>query len=77
MSDISNRIRRLVAAILHVDEAHVVPEASFINDLAAESLDRVEIAMALETEFGIEVKDNDFDKIRTVGEAEVFIKNAI
>lgn len=77
MSDISNRIRRLVAGILHVDEAHVVPEASFINDLGADSLDTVEIAMALETEFGIEVKDKDFDKIRTVGEAEVFIKNAI
>ncbi len=77
MSDISNRLKKLVATVLKVDESHVVPEASFINDLGAESLDRVEIAMALEKEFEIEVKDNDFEEIKTVRDAEVFIKNAI
>lgn len=77
MSDISNRLKNLVATVLKVDEAHVVPEASFINDLGAESLDRVEIAMALKKEFEIEVKDNDFEEIKTVRDAEVFIKNAI
>ena len=77
MSDISERLKNLVVTVLDVDEAHVVPEASFINDLGAESLDRVEIAMAIEKEFEIEVKDNDFEEIKTVRDAEIFIKNAI
>ena len=76
MSDISERLKNLVVTVLDVDEAHVVPEASFINDLGAESLDRVEIAMAIEKEFEIEVKDTDFEEIKTVRDAEVFIKNA-
>lgn len=77
MSDISERIKKLVVTVLGVDEARVVPDASFISDLGAGSLDTVEIAMALEREFKIEVSDGDFEEIKTIHDVETFIENMI
>ncbi len=77
MSDISDRIKNLVVTVLGVDEARVVPEASFVSDLGAESLHTVEIAMALEREFEIEVSDGDFGEINTIRDIEVFIEKVI
>ena len=63
MSDIAKRVKEIVAEQLGVEEALVVPEASFMDDLGADSLDTVELVMALEEEFDIEIPDEDAEKI--------------
>jgi len=63
------RLRRIVVEQLGVEESKVVPDASFIEDLNADSLDLVELIMSLEEEFGVEIPDEDAEKIVTVGDA--------
>lgn len=66
MSEIEARVKKIVAEQLGVDEAEVTNEASFIDDLGADSLDTVELVMALEEEFGTEIPDEEAEKITTV-----------
>ena len=73
--DISNKVRKIVADHLGIDENKVTDEASFTDDLGADSLDTVELVMAFEEEFGSEISDSDAEKILTVGDAVKFIEN--
>ena len=73
MSDIADRVRKKVVEHLGVDEAKVVENASFIDDLGADSLDTVELVMAFEEEFGIEIPDDAAESIQTFGDAVNFI----
>ncbi len=70
-----NRVRNLIAESLGVNPAEVVPSASFIDDLGADSLDIVELVMAIEKDFGIEIPDDDAEKISTVQDAIDYIHN--
>ncbi|MBN2753238.1 MAG: acyl carrier protein [Candidatus Goldbacteria bacterium] len=74
---IEERVKDVIVAQLGVDAAEVKPEASFIDDLGADSLDTVELVMALEEEFGVEIPDEDAEKIKTVGEATDSIKSKL
>ena len=67
------RVRAIVVEQLGVDEADVVPTASFVDDLGADSLDTVELVMALEEEFNCEIPDEDAEKITTVKEAVEYL----
>ena len=67
--EISSKVKKIVADHLGVEEEKVVDEASFIDDLGADSLDTVELVMAFEEEFGSEISDSDAEKILTVGDA--------
>ncbi len=69
------KITKIVVEQLGVDESEVKPEASFIDDLGADSLDIVELIMALEDEFEIEIPDSVAEKITTVGDAMEYIKS--
>jgi len=73
MTDINDRVKKIVVEHLGVDEAKVTEEASFIDDLGADSLDTVELVMALEEEFGVEIPDDAAEKILTVKDAIKFI----
>lgn len=73
MSEIFEKVKKIVAENLGVDEDKVTSEASFINDLGADSLDQVELVMAFEEEFGIEIPDDSAEKITTVGKAVEYI----
>ena len=73
--DVASKVRKIVADHLGVDEAKVTEEASFIDDLGADSLDTVELVMAFEEEFGAEISDSEAEKILTVGDAIKFIEN--
>jgi len=68
------KVKAIISEQLGVDEADVTMESSFIEDLGADSLDIVELVMALEEEFDIVIPDEDAEKIRTVGEAVNYIK---
>ncbi|PJB70807.1 MAG: acyl carrier protein [Alphaproteobacteria bacterium CG_4_9_14_3_um_filter_47_13] len=74
MSDIAERVKKIVIEHLGVDEAKVSEKASFIDDLGADSLDTVELVMAFEEEFNVEIPDDAAEKIQTVGDAISFIK---
>ena len=74
MSEIAEKVKKIVVERLGVEESKVTPEASFIDDLGADSLDTVELVMAFEEEFGIEIPDDAAEKIQTVGDAIGFIK---
>lgn len=69
-----DRLRKLVADQLNVTEDRIVSDAKFIDDLEADSLDLVELVMSLEDEFGIEITEEDAEKLVTVGDAEAFIR---
>ena len=69
-----DKIRQIVAEQLGVDVTEVTPTASFVNDLGADSLDTVELVMALEEEFGIEIPDEDAEKISTVADVISYIE---
>jgi len=73
MSDIEQRVKKIVAEQLGTDEATVKNESSFIDDLGADSLDTVELVMALEEEFDTEIPDDDAEKITTVQQAIDYI----
>ena len=73
--DVSATVKRIVAAHLGIDEQKVTDEASFIDDLGADSLDTVELVMAFEEEFGSEISDSEAEKILTVGDAIKFIES--
>ena len=72
--DVDATVKKIVADHLGVDEQKVINEASFIDDLGADSLDTVELVMAFEEEFGAEISDNEAEKILTVGDAIKFIE---
>jgi len=74
MSDIPERVKKIVVEHLSVDEAKVTDTASFIDDLGADSLDTVELVMAFEEEFGIEIPDDAAETIQTYGDAVKFIQ---
>jgi acyl carrier protein len=75
MSDIEKRVKKIVSEQLGTDAANVKNESSFIDDLGADSLDTVELVMALEEEFGTEIPDEDAEKITTVQQAIDYINN--
>jgi acyl carrier protein len=77
MSDIAKRVKEIVAEQLGVEEAQVLTESSFMDDLGADSLDTVELVMALEEEFDIEIPDEDAEKIQTVHDAIEYITEHI
>jgi acyl carrier protein len=77
MSDIADRVKKIVIEHLGVDADKVAMEASFIDDLGADSLDTVELVMAFEEEFGIEIPDDAAENIQTFGDAVKFISEAV
>jgi len=72
MADL-DKIKKIIAEQLGVEESEVNPDSHFIDDLGADSLDTVELVMALEEEFGIEIPDEDAEKIQTVGDVSKYI----
>ena len=75
-SDIADRVKKIVVEHLGVDEGKITEGASFIDDLGADSLDTVELVMAFEEEFGIEIPDDAAENIQTFGDAVKFITEA-
>jgi acyl carrier protein len=75
MSNLFEDVKRIVVDRLQVDEKQVTPEAGFIDDLGADSLDTVELVMALEENFGIEIPDEDANGLKTVGDAIRYIES--
>ena len=76
MSEITNKVKAIIVDKIGVDESEVTPQASFTNDLGADSLDTVELIMELEKEFDVQIPDDQAEKIATVGDAIAFIENA-
>jgi acyl carrier protein len=76
MSDVADRVKKIVVEHLGVEESKVVENASFIDDLGADSLDTVELVMAFEEEFSIEIPDDAAETIQTFGDAVKFISEA-
>jgi len=77
MSDVTTKVKAIIVDKLGVDEAEVTNEASFTNDLGADSLDTVELIMELEKEFDIQIPDDEAESIATVGDAIKFVEGAI
>ena len=75
MSDVKDKVKKIIVDHLGVDASKVTDDASFIDDLGADSLDTVELVMAFEEEFGSEISDNEAEKILTVGDAVRFIES--
>jgi acyl carrier protein len=74
---LEQRITDIIVEQLGISREEVVPEASFIDDLGADSLDIVELVMALEEEFDVEIPDDDAEKIQTIGEAISYLKEKL
>ena len=74
MSNLQDKVRSIIAEQLGVKPEQVTPQASFIDDLGADSLDTVELVMALEEEFGVEIPDEEAEKLVTVGDAMKYIE---
>ena len=74
MSSIEERVRTIIAEQLDQDDSDIVPEASFIDDLGADSLDLVELVMHMEEEFDVEIPDEEAENIRTVRDAINYIQ---
>jgi acyl carrier protein len=72
---VTEKVKKMIVEQLGVSEAEVIPEAKFIDDLGADSLDIVELIMALEDEYGIEIPDEDAEKMETVGDAIKYIED--
>jgi acyl carrier protein len=77
MSDVAEKIKNIICEQLDVSEEVVVPTASFVDDLGADSLDQVELIMAMEEEFDITIPDEDAEKIATVQDAIDYINKAL
>ncbi len=77
MSDIKSKVTKIIVDKLGVDESEVTAEASFTNDLGADSLDTVELIMEFEKEFNIAIPDDQAEKIGTVGQAVEYIQNNV
>ena len=75
MSEVREKVKKIIVDHLGVDAAKVTDEASFIDDLGADSLDTVELVMAFEEDFGSEISDSEAEKILTVGDAIKFIES--
>jgi acyl carrier protein len=74
MADIDAKVKEIIVSKLGVDEGQITPEASFTNDLGADSLDTVELVMEFEKAFNIQIPDEDAEKIGTVGDAIRYLK---
>lgn len=77
MSDVTTKVKAIIVDKLGVDESEVTTEASFINDLGADSLDTVELIMEFEKEFDIQIPDDKAEAIATVGDAISFVQGAV
>jgi acyl carrier protein len=77
MADISERVKKIIIEQLDVAAEDVVPTASFVDDLGADSLDQVELIMAMEEEFNVSISDEDAEKIATVQDAIDYIQKAL
>ncbi|OGS08691.1 MAG: acyl carrier protein [Elusimicrobia bacterium RIFOXYA12_FULL_51_18] len=75
--NLEERVKKIIVTQLAVDIAEVTPQSQFVQDLGADSLDTVELVMALEEEFDVEIPDEDAEKIKTVGEAVSYIKDKL
>ncbi len=75
MADIDKKVKEIIVAKLGVDEGQITPEASFTNDLGADSLDTVELVMEFEKAFNVQIPDEDAEKIGTVGDAINYLKS--
>jgi acyl carrier protein len=76
MASVEEKIKKIICEQLDVTEKDVVPEASFVDDLGADSLDQVELIMAMEEEFDVSIPDEDAEKIATVKDAVAYIQKA-
>jgi acyl carrier protein len=74
MASVEERVKQIIVEQLGVDEGEVTPSASFVDDLGADSLDTVELVMAFEESFGVEIPDEDAEKIATVKDAIDYIE---
>ena len=77
MNNVEQRVKKIVAEQLGVNEAEIKNESSFVDDLGADSLDTVELVMALEEEFETEIPDEEAEKISTVGDAITYIEKHV
>lgn len=77
MSDIANKVKGIIIEKLGVEESEVTPEASFTNDLGADSLDTVELIMEFEKEFGLSIPDDHAENIATVGQAITYLEENV
>jgi len=77
MSEIADKVRAIISDQLMVDPEEVLDESSFVEDLGADSLDTVELIMEFEDEFGVEISDEDAEKISTVGEAVAYLEKLL
>ena len=75
--NVAEKIKQIVSEQLGVDEAEVIPTASFVDDLGADSLDTVELVMAFEEAFEIEIPDEEAEKIRTVQDAVAYVEKKV
>lgn len=76
-SNVAERIENVIVDQLGVDCEEVTPDATFVHDLGADSLDQVEIIMAVEEEFGIEIPDDDAERLTTVAEATAYVERRL
>ncbi len=76
-TDIEERVKKIIVEQLGVKEEEVTPRADFVDDLGADSLDTVELVMALEEEFGFEIPDEDAERMRTVGDVIDYLKKKL
>ncbi|HBZ70255.1 MAG TPA: acyl carrier protein [Deltaproteobacteria bacterium] len=74
---LEERVTDIIVEHLNVSRDEVVPEASFVDDLGADSLDIVELVMAMEEEFDVEIPDDDAEKIQTIGDAIAYLKEKL
>ncbi len=77
MTDIEKKVKEIIVSKLGVDEGQITPQASFTNDLGADSLDTVELVMEFEKAFNVQIPDEDAEKISTVGDAINYLKSKV